>query len=148
VALHEIDELTRIPRIGSPAPAQAYQEDNNPCNKEENAHKVKLLDLLPLRVARNVKLCICWRKIEELIEDDCDTGEDDAEVVRPTPSCCCVGDELSGNYRSENWITIRTSSRKLSRCYLTSKRQRRQKNNRNNRSSVLIRHQLSQNNTK
>jgi hypothetical protein len=40
-----------------------------------------------------VELVVCWWEIEELVEDDGDAVENDANVVRPPPASGSVSDK-------------------------------------------------------
>jgi len=97
---------TGCPWVRCSSPAQANQEEYSASDEEEDSYKVEFLELLPLSLSRDVELVVGRRVVKELIQNDSDARQDDAEVVRPAPSSCCFQDECSSDDRSENCVLL------------------------------------------
>jgi hypothetical protein len=140
--------LRALPRIHASSPAQPNEEKHHTGSEQKDTPKIKFFKLLALGFAFDVQLGVGWRMIEELVEHESDDREDDAEIIRPSPSCCSMKDERPGDDRTEYYYRSATKSRNHEgeeRLIHTSKRHTAQENANHRRPSMFIRHQLSQN---
>ena len=103
--------LRALPRIHASSPAQPNEEKHHTGSEQKDTPKIKFFKLLALGFAFDVQLGVGWRMIEELVEHESDDREDDAEIIRPSPSCCSMKDERPGDDRTEYYYRSATKSR-------------------------------------
>lgn len=95
-------DLCTYPWIYLTTPAETDEEEDAASDEEENADEVEFFKRLPLSLAVDVKLLVCWRVVQKLVQHDGYHTENDAKVVTPAPSLSRVVDKLASNDGTKN----------------------------------------------